>query len=267
MLIQRVITGVVFGAAVIFAVMMLPTYGAAAFLALLFVMGAWEWAGLARLSGAERVGYTAVMLVAVVTSPWWLGAVWVLPALLGIAALGWVVALVEVLRFPRPRPLPGVAAAGFIVLLPSWAALVYLHSVPDTGPLLAMTVIGIVWAADVGAYFTGRAFGRHKLAPSVSPGKTWEGVFGGLVAAAAVGAVAGFAIGLPPAVLPAVAAATGLVSVLGDLAVSLAKRNVGVKDSGRLLPGHGGMLDRIDSLTAAAPIFALGLFALGVLPR
>lgn len=267
MLIQRAITGVVFGAAVIIAVLMLPTWGMAAFFALLFAMGAWEWAGLARLGGAERIAYVAVLLLAFVTAPWWLSSAWAVPALLAIAALGWIGAFVEVLRYPRPRPLPGVAAAGFVVLLPSWAALVHLHAEPAIGATLTMTVIAIVWAADTGAYFAGRAFGRHKLAPSVSPGKTWEGVFGGLVAAAAVGAVAGFLTGMPPGVLPAIAAVTGIFSVLGDLAVSLAKRNVGVKDTGRLLPGHGGLLDRVDSLTAAAPVFVLGLAVLGVLSR
>ncbi len=122
-----------------------------------------------------------------------------------------------------------------------------------------MTVLAIVWAADVGAYTFGRWLGRIKLAPAVSPGKTWEGVSGGLLVAAAAAWIAAILIGLPAGALLALGVVTALVSVLGDLAVSVFKRNVGLKDTGTLLPGHGGVMDRIDSLTAAIPVFVLGL--------
>src|SRR5690606_7006029 len=149
----------------------------------------------------------------------------------------------------------------FFALLPPWAALAYLHGAGDDGPGLVLTVFAIVWSADSGAFFTGRALGRHKLAPAVSPGKTWEGVAGGVILAGVVAGAAGYLLELPVGALVAIGAATALVSVLGDLTASIAKRNIGVKDTGRLLPGHGGMLDRIDSLTAAAPAFVLGLIA------
>lgn len=127
-----------------------------------------------------------------------------------------------------------------------------------------MTLLAIVWAADVGAYAFGRLFGRTKLAPAVSPGKTLEGMAGGLLLAALAAGVAAALLGLPVARVATLGVATALVSVLGDLTQSMFKRNVGLKDSGRLLPGHGGVLDRIDSLTAAIPLFAGGLWLLGV---
>ncbi len=134
-----------------------------------------------------------------------------------------------------------------------------LHGELPHGHALAMTVLAIVWAADVGAYTFGRAFGRIKLAPAVSPGKTWEGVSGGLVSAAAAAWIAAILIGLPAGALLALGVVTAVASVVGDLAVSVFKRNVGLKDTGTLLPGHGGVMDRIDSLTAAIPVFVLGL--------
>ncbi len=261
MLIQRVITGAIFGVLIIAAVLLLPTAAAAVVLALLFVVGAWEWAGLAGLSPGMRVLYAAVFSALLVSGLWWVDDRGTVAALAILAALGWLVALAAVLTYPRDLPLASVAMAGLPVLLPPWAALVYLHGVGEQGPGLVLTAFLIVWFADSGAYFTGRKLGRHKLAPKVSPGKTWEGVAGGVLFAGVVSGVAGAVLDLPVGTLVAIGGITALASVLGDLTVSIAKRNVGVKDSGRLLPGHGGMLDRIDSLTAAAPIFALGLAA------
>jgi phosphatidate cytidylyltransferase len=154
------------------------------------------------------------------------------------------------------------------VLLPSWALFVELHALSRYGAGLALTVLVIVWAADVGAYASGRLFGRVKLAPAVSPGKTWEGVSGGLLCAAFASWIAGHMLGTGIAVpaLLGIGAATALVSVVGDLTVSMFKRNVGLKDSGRILPGHGGVMDRIDSLTAAIPIFCCGLWLAGIFP-
>jgi phosphatidate cytidylyltransferase len=157
-----------------------------------------------------------------------------------------------------------VAVAGLVVLLPSWWLLVTLHATAR-GPALSLTLMSIVWAADVGAYGFGRWLGRRKLAPAVSPGKTWEGVSGGVFVAALVAAGAAQLLSLPVGALVALGVVTALVSVLGDLTESLFKRNVGVKDSGSLFPGHGGVLDRFDSFTAAMPLFVIGLIWLGVL--
>jgi phosphatidate cytidylyltransferase len=185
--------------------------------------------------------------------------------ILGVALVFWLLAFFAVLSYPRQFAMTTVAVAGFIVLVPSWLLLAQLHGTAPLGRGLAMTVLAIVWAADVGAYTFGRLFGRVKLAPAVSPGKTWEGVTGGVAAAAAAALGAALLLKLPAGALVAIGVATALVSVVGDLTVSVFKRNVGLKDSGTLLPGHGGVLDRIDSLTAAVPVFVLGIRAAGIL--
>src|SRR5690606_11150207 len=172
LLIQRVITGAIFGIVVIAGVLLLPTSGTAALLALLFVAGAWEWAGLARLTAPLRAASAALLAAVALLGYAWTGERSVVIPLLLVAAAFWAVALAAVLSFPRRLPLAAVGAAGVFVLLPPWAALVHLHGATPKGPGLVMAVIAIVWAADVGAFFTGRAIGRHKLAPQVSPGKT-----------------------------------------------------------------------------------------------
>ena len=139
--------------------------------------------------------------------------------------------------------------------------LVYLHEVYGAGMLLYL--LSLVWIADTGAYFSGRKFGKHKLAPTISPGKTWEGLVGGLLAnlvwiISIYQLSSGWGLGLPQFLL--ISLATTLISVVGDLFESILKREAGVKDSGKLLPGHGGVLDRVDSVIAAAPVFVAGIF-------
>jgi len=265
MLAARIITGVVFGAAITGAILFAPSPVTAAILAVLWLAGVWEWAGFAKFPAAGRVGYTGLFAVA-------MGLGWSLLgeqglSLLLVAALAWwILALVLVVRFPRSFSPMFVALAGIVVLLPSWALLVRLHGDGVRGTQLAFTLLIIVWAADVGAYAFGRLLGRTKLAPAVSPGKTWEGVTGGVVTAGlAAGIAAQWWLALPAGRLVVLGVATALISVLGDLTQSMFKRNVGLKDSGKLLPGHGGVLDRIDSLTAAVPAFVVGLWALNLI--
>ena len=208
----------------------------------------------------------AVLWIAEWREPGWLRAVCV-------AALAWwCVALVWVVRFERGLDATALNStlasviAGWFVIVPAWAGLVHLHRSADDGPWRVLFVLLIVWAADIGAYFAGRRFGVHRLAPKTSPGKSVEGVAGGMAAAAALGVVAGTVSGLPAtlvALTGALCVGVAAVSVLGDLTESLVKRRSGVKDSGTLLPGHGGILDRIDSLTAAAPAFVVGIDVLG----
>jgi phosphatidate cytidylyltransferase len=157
------------------------------------------------------------------------------------------------------------ALAGPLVLAPTWLALSSLHRVADHGPMLVLFLLVLVFAADVGAYFGGRAFGRLKLAPRVSPGKTWEGVIGGFAAAGVIATVGARWFALPVPAFLALCAAVVSLSIVGDLTESMFKRHVGLKDSSKLLPGHGGILDRIDSISAAAPVFALGMMWMGVL--
>jgi phosphatidate cytidylyltransferase len=254
----RIITGALFGGVLICAVLFLSTPLAAAVLGVLWVLGAWEWAGLARLASAGRIVYAAACAACMVALYLYADSR-ALFALLTVALVSLLLAFVAVLTYPRKFGMGTVGAAGFVALVPSWLLLVRLHGEPPLGHALALTVLAVVWAADVGAYTFGRAFGRFKLAPAVSPGKTWEGVTGGLVSAAAAAWLAAILIGLPAGVLLAIGVLTALASVIGDLAVSVFKRNVGLKDTGTLLPGHGGVMDRIDSLTAAIPVFVFGL--------
>ena len=148
-----------------------------------------------------------------------------------------------------------------MVLVPAWAALDQLYM---QMPNLLLFALLIVWVADIGAYFVGRGFGRVKLAPEVSPGKTWEGVLGGLAAVTVLAALGSRLLDIEIAVLVPLALAMAMLSIVGDLTVSMFKRAAGVKDSGTLFPGHGGVLDRIDSVTAAAPLFALALAWIGL---
>jgi phosphatidate cytidylyltransferase len=264
LLAARFITGAILGGVITITVFFLPNPGAAVVFGALWLAGAWEWASLARLGPARRAAYVAVVLGCMVLSSFSPEPDGVAVAV-AVATLWWLIALVAILTYPRSFEPGSVAAIGLIVLVPSWLTLIVLHGSEPMGRALAMTVLLIVWAADIGAYGIGRWLGRVKLAPKVSPGKTWEGVTGGVVAAAGVAWAAAVLVGLPPVPLIAVGISTALVSVVGDLTVSMFKRNVGLKDSGTLLPGHGGVMDRIDSLTAAVPIFALGLKVAGVL--
>jgi len=263
MLAARIITAAVFGIAITAAILFAPSPVTAAVLGVLWLAGVWEWGGLARLPNLARLGYTASFAVAMALGWRWLGAGGAL-VLLAVALVWWALAFVLVLKFPRSFGPTLVAVAGVVVLVPSWTLLVRLQGAGELGAELAFTLLLIVWAADVGAFVFGHWLGRTKLAPAVSPGKTWEGVTGGLLAAGLTAGLAAAWLGLPAGRLVALGVVTALVSVLGDLTQSMFKRNAGLKDSGKLLPGHGGVLDRIDSLTSAAPMFVLGLWALGV---
>lgn len=239
----------------------------ALFIGAVVTLGAWEWARLAGFTAQGlRVGYAvlvAVLLYLLYLTP--ALALWVL----GIALLWWALATLLVLTYPDSSRywggLPGKLLIGLLILLPAWQGLVLLKQWPQAN-MLIIAVMVLVWGADIGAYFAGKAFGKRKLAPSVSPGKSWEGLYGGLLASllltAAVGLqqgwqAKGFALALAGAALVV------LVSVVGDLTESMFKRQSGIKDSSNLLPGHGGVLDRIDSLTAAVPLFAVLLWLAG----
>jgi phosphatidate cytidylyltransferase len=256
LLITRIITGAVFGVGLALALLFLPTWALGVVVGLLWIAGAWEWAAFARLPAGVGLAYVAALAAAMAGS--YAGGTDAAALLLAVALLWWIVALLAVLTYPHKFSPTAAAIAGYAVLLPSWVLLVALRGSGALGPGLAMTAIAIVWAADVGAYTFGRSFGRVKLAPAVSPGKTWEGAAGGLVCAALVGWAAAHWLDLPAGRAIGLAIGTACVSIVGDLTVSMFKRNVGLKDSGKLLPGHGGVLDRIDSLTAAIPVFALG---------
>lgn len=260
MLKQRIITALFLLPLVVLLVLLAPTWFVALVAGLVALAGSWEWA---ILSGADAVlfklAYT--ILVAVLLCVFWLLRqnmliLWLTAA---VALAWWLFAIVWIFWW-RQRLHDGIKLfCGLLTLLPAWTALVSLHA-SQHGAVMLLFLLVLIWAADIGAYFAGRLFGRHKLAPEVSPGKTWEGVAGGTVALVLV-ALLGTWLVLPVSeyLFILICLLTGWLSIVGDLSESLFKRQAGVKDSGWLFPGHGGVLDRADSLTAALPAFWLGL--------
>jgi phosphatidate cytidylyltransferase len=256
MLRERVITALILAALVLLVIFMLPHAATMAALALLVVAAAWEWSAFPRFTQhSARIFYVA-FVAACVAATWWFGVEREEMGRLIQAALAWwVFALIWVVIAPAQVNRVTAAGAGLLVLVPAWLALARLHA---AGPQLLLFLILLVVAADVGAYFAGRSFGRNKLAPRVSPGKTWEGALGGTAAALVYAIIlATFIEGF--SWVPYLLAATlvAILSIVGDLFESAAKRQAAVKDSGTLLPGHGGVLDRIDSATAALPAATL----------
>lgn len=272
MLKTRIITALILAPIAIGGIFFLPPLGFALFTAAIITLGAWEWA---NMSGFEkqpgRIAYAvviAIILYGLLDVP----AV----AVLWLALVWWIVCFLLVRNYPagseRWGSVPVRALMGVLVLVPAWVGLNHLRAggfqfgSTDNNLLVVLYVFCVVWVADIGAYFAGRAFGKAKLAPRVSPGKSWAGVWGGLAAVGAFALIVSvFASASPVETIMLVVASlvTGVVSVLGDLLESMLKRFRGIKDSSRLLPGHGGIMDRIDSLTAAIPVFALIITQLG----
>lgn len=267
---QRLITAAILVPLTVWAVLSLPTGIIAWSLAVVIAIGAWEWAGLVRLQGGRaRLLYAIVVLLLLWGSRF-------LP-LAGMAAIGviwWGICTVLLVRWAQKwpakpsllsMPMPGLLA-GILVLVPAWRTTIGLHALPTAGPEMVLFLFILVWLADSAAYLVGRRFGQTSLAPALSPGKTREGVYGALAAGLLFSLIGGkvFAFsGLAWWGFVGLGVLTLLASVVGDLLESLFKRMGAVKDSGQLLPGHGGALDRVDSLTAAAPVFALGIWILG----
>lgn len=260
------ITAVVLAGGITTVILFSPTSLVGWVIGLFWLGGVWEWTGLAQLQGAQRVFYTATVATLMLLLAF--GGIeqsWVFP-ITSVAVGWWMLSLIILLTLPQRRiPLLLVGVAGPVVLIPSWFLLIHFHQGFIQGAELIMSLFLIVWAADVGAYLVGNCWGKVRLAPRVSPGKTWEGFIGGIALAALVALAASTVLNVPRVTFIAIGIATAISSVVGDLTVSLFKRNVNVKDTGRLLPGHGGILDRIDSLVAATPIFALGLCVSGLL--
>lgn len=260
----RIVTAVVLVLALLAILFLLPQPVSLAMFGLFLLSGAWEWGGfVAGLSGYGRIGYVVVVAVVLAGGHYVMANVIDIHHLLLAGVVLWLMALVALLRFPFRVPAGAVAGTGIVTLLLAWLALTHVLVDRPLGAYWLLLLFLLVWAADIGAFFAGRTLGRHKLAPAVSPKKTWEGVIGGLVAAALIAATGAVMLGVPPALFVPFALVVAAMSVVGDLTVSLFKRNAGLKDSGSIFPGHGGILDRVDSLIAAAPLFALGLDWMG----
>jgi len=268
---QRIITGIILAPLALAGLFLLDPEPFAYFVAGVILLGAWEWAQLAGIKSQPlRVVY-ALILLALVYFSRFTPIIYVLV----ISALWWAIAVMLVLSYPKGVGLWGGKLArlviGPLLLIPLWHALVFIRSaeVKTLGDFSSLWfvfyMLFLVWAADVGAYFTGKAWGDKKLAPKVSPGKSWAGAWGGLGSVVILAVVAwlfldaSLSTGL---ILILITVFCGAISIIGDLTESMFKRNAGIKDSSQLLPGHGGVLDRIDSLTAAVPVMTLLLVCL-----
>lgn len=274
MLWQRVLTALVLIPIVVGGILLLDTGILGLILGGVLLLGAWE---MGRLGGLHSPSSLAPYVAGVALLLW---LAWRYLAGESLDALQWIMTawwlLMTVALVTRRRQLervegmrPAILLLGAVVLLTAWISIVRLHAVNEDGPVLLLFLFILIWVADSGAYFAGRAFGKRKLSPQVSPGKTWAGVAGAMLGAllCAAGLTLGDWSGSAGIVsLVLLCLLLTAISIGGDLWESRLKREAGVKDSGTLLPGHGGVLDRIDSLLAAAPVFALGAALIGITP-
>lgn len=274
----RVLAALVMAPIAIAAILLLPTPWMIMLAAVVFLAGLWEWFDLAEIEDTLArtvllVAHLAMMVAIVWASRSSTGPTLVLFQVASvIGVIWWLLALMWLGRSTFASDHDTHArmfklAAGALTVIPAWCALAWIHASEPNGHRWLLTTIAVVWAADTGAYFSGRKFGKHKLAPRISPNKTIEGLVGGVIAGVLVGVAAAFWLAeAPVAQLPSVALvalAAVLFSVIGDLFESMLKRHAGVKDSGHLIPGHGGILDRLDGVLAALPVLALGKAVFG----
>ena len=265
MLKQRIITAVILVVVLGGIVLFLPPVAALLTLAIVMNLGIWEWSQfVSKISLLWRLLYVVTVLLL-------MGGLWfysfepgALQLILLIALAWWLVALLWVMLYPTAIPVWVAALSGVLMLAPAWLSLSRLL-VTDNGLDWVIFILLLVWATDVGAFFVGKLFGRIKLIPRVSPGKTWEGAIGGIVFAAVVAFAGAEYFQQDRLSFVSLCLAVSAISVVGDLTVSIFKRHGGLKDSGNVFPGHGGLLDRIDSICSAAPIFVLGLVWQGLI--
>ncbi len=266
MLKHRILTAIILIPIFLLLLFKLPAGWFCFVTAAVVVWGAWEWS---YLMGIKRFGLTLIYPLIMALALF--GALWLyIPSIIVAAAIWWLFALLLVVMYPKLSQFWGQSVIvrglmGIMVLVPCWLAINFIRNIPDNGISILLFIFVLIWGADSGAYFAGRWWGKHKLAPAVSPGKTWQGLLGALFVTIAITLAtllwthAPYGIWFGAFVVSLI---TVLFSVLGDLFESMLKRKEGLKDSGQLLPGHGGILDRIDSLTAAAPVFLFGILFL-----
>jgi phosphatidate cytidylyltransferase len=269
---QRIITALLLAPTAIALVLYVPTAWVATVIGGLCLIGVWEWTRLSGLRSralrAAFVGFAALAMIALWCAEnlpaWW--------TVIGAGCVWWLVAFLWLRNFafaaaPTRENTALKLAAGALTMLPAWAGLMRILLTQDTPHTWALYSLFVVWAADTFAYLAGKLWGKTKLAPNISPGKTCEGVYGALVGCAAIAAIGGWLLhvrGSALLLLVLFSLVAAVFSVLGDLFESLIKRHAGVKDSGTLFPGHGGVCDRLDGVFAALPIFALSKALLGL---
>ena len=263
MLKVRILTSIVMMPCFLAALFLLPDIYWALLMLVFILIGIWEWSILAGWNAIARHVYLVVTAIFGLALAFGgdaqMGYIQQHGLFWGIlaAALFWVVlAPLWLMSRYHMKNLLSMAFAGWLVMLPTWLALVSLRRI---SPWLLLAIIATIWLADSAAYFTGKRFGKHKLAAQISPGKTWEGVFGAWIAVSVYGLGLCLWLGLNPWWIVGLWGIT-VLSIMGDLLESLLKRQAGMKDSGSLLPGHGGLLDRIDGLTSALPLAAFFIY-------
>ena len=273
----RVIAALVLTPLAIAAMLLLPTPWLMALAAVIFLAGLWEWLRLTDIDDTLARSVLLVVNLALMVAIVWASrteqgfSYVLLQIMVVIGVVWWLLAGLWLKHFEFASDHDTHArvfklAAGTLAIIPAWCAMGVIHGAQPYGHRWLFVAVAIVWAADTGAYFAGRHYGRRKLSPRISPNKTVEGLAGGLVCGLAVALALAPLAGATLAQLPAVALVALVAvafSVVGDLFESLLKRHVGAKDSGDLIPGHGGILDRIDGVIAALPVFALGKAWLG----
>jgi phosphatidate cytidylyltransferase len=270
MLLQRTLTALVLAPLVILIILLSSTAVFALIVSVAFLAALWEWSQLSGLrSKPAQFGllFVATLVFALL---WWLHDTAATPLLLAAGIAWWLLACLWLRHFafgaaPTRENRAMKLLAGAFVIFPAWVALTTIQDRQPHGHWWTLLALVIVWASDIGAYFSGRTFGKRKLAPQISPGKTWAGAYGAMVAGVLVAELGGWLLGVRGARLIALAllaALTVAVSIVGDLIESLMKRHAQVKDSGSIFPGHGGLMDRLDSVFAALPVFAAGMLLL-----
>jgi phosphatidate cytidylyltransferase len=273
MFVQRLLTALLMIPVALAVMLLPPTWLFGGILAVVFLAAQWEWTRLCGLrSRGARAAWLLLMLVLVALMGWLHERAWTWTLGVAVGVLWWITSLLWLRRHsfaasPTSENRLLKLLLGLLVFVPAWLALVGLHGEPE-GPWWVLLAVLVVWTADTGAYFTGRLFGHRKMAPSISPGKTWAGAYGALALGAVVCALGGWVLGLRQphqlAGMLVLGLATVCASILGDLIESLMKRQADTKDSGTLFPGHGGLLDRLDSLFAALPVFVIAKLLLGL---
>lgn len=274
MLKQRILTAIILIPLVLWGILRLPDDYFAIVLAVLTILGAREWASMARLPKSLHYIYTIAF--AGILYACWFGLHQLKQldiALLYIACAWWLFAFVVLVQYNSGKiqilfnPVLR-SVIGLLILIPTFTALLILRNDTEHGAALLIYLLVLIWIADSAAYFTGRQWGKTKLLPNVSPGKTWQGVYGALVASTSFSlAFAYFAaeiINQQFMAFISISFITIIFSIHGDLVESMFKRQVNIKDSSHILPGHGGVLDRIDSLTSASPVFVTSLMLFGI---
>lgn len=271
MLKQRIITAAVLIPIVIAVIFLLDARWFSLLFAVFVAIGAWEWAALCKLSEVMRYAYGALTVLLLVIL-YWLDNSVIYNSTIMFGAIYWLIAIFLIFLYQNqknilPKSSPLLLLIGLLLLIPMWTSLMVLKSSVNGASLLLFLML-LIWSADTAAYFAGKKWGKRRLASRVSPGKTWEGTIAGVVA----GIVLTFCYVIVSngklsneLAFIVLAVVTVIASVFGDLMESMVKREANIKDSGSILPGHGGVMDRVDSLTAASPVFVMGLISLGML--